>query len=117
MSEFEALMVGHLVGDFLFQTSRMAEGKNKNIVTLIVHSAVYTLCIFLFSSTVGLLSWWVYLVIFGTHVMIDTRLPSSWWMRTVMRTSASKNGSNWLSVVVDQILHVLVIYFLVLWAL
>jgi hypothetical protein len=51
MSLFDTLLIGHFVGDFLFQTAWMADGKKKRIVHLIVHAAVYTLCIFAFSST------------------------------------------------------------------
>lgn len=45
MSVFDTLLLGHLIGDFLLQTSWMAENKAKHILPLLVHSLVYTVSI------------------------------------------------------------------------
>ena len=47
------LLTGHWVGDYLFQTSRMAQQKRRGVKWLTIHVAVYTLE--LFSAAVLLL--------------------------------------------------------------
>jgi hypothetical protein len=114
MSLFDNLLIGHLVGDFLFQTAWMANGKNKRILPLIVHSTVYTLCIFVFSFNSDFLSWSNFFILIGTHVLIDSRKITYWWMSNVMRVTTSANNETWLVIVTDQIFHLLILYILLL---
>lgn len=114
MSLFDNLLIGHLAGDFLFQTSWMADGKIRRIVPLILHATVYTLCVFVFSAYVGSLCWTDYLIIWGSHVLIDSRKFTYWWIRTVMRVTRPLDNKDWLTIVVDQAFHLSVFYILLL---
>lgn len=69
------LLLGHLMGDYVFQTSRMALGKSKSCKTCSVHCLVYTLSVAIWllpeilgswSSTVIFL-----LIVFASHFVID----------------------------------------------
>lgn len=114
MSLFDTLLLGHLAGDFLFQTAWMSAGKRRNNLPLLVHSAVYTLCIIIFTYNMDILGWKDYFIIWGTHVLIDNRKFTYWWMRIVMRITSVTDKEAWLAIVVDQIFHLLVFYILVL---
>lgn len=110
MSVFDTLLVGHLVGDFLFQTAWMANGKKRNLVPIIVHASVYALCILVFSKNTGMLSWVDYFIIWGSHLVIDSRKPTYWWMSKVMGVSSEGDKEAWLTIIVDQTFHLLVLY-------
>jgi hypothetical protein len=114
MNLFDTLVLGHLVGDFLFQSTWMAEGKKKHIVPLIVHAIVYTLCVFVFSYSTNYLGWLDYFIIFGTHILIDSRKLTYWWMHNLMTITSAKESETWLLIAVDQIFHLLVFYILIL---
>jgi len=70
-------LCAHFIGDFAFQSAWMAMEKGKNVEVLIYHSATYTAP---FAAMLALLdgrtplvpSVLFALVIFGTHVLIDT---------------------------------------------
>ena len=57
MGLFNWLLVGHLVGDYILQTSWMQK-KTKEWLPLIVHSMVYTVTV----SITGIISRWFILV-------------------------------------------------------
>jgi hypothetical protein len=108
MSPFDFLFIGHLIGDYLFQTSWMAMNKATKWVPLLSHCFVYTLSISLVAwFGFGGLSLWGILFIFLTHVFIDRRTFVQWWVKTIMKTPTSQAG--WLSIVVDQIFHFIVL--------
>lgn len=102
---FEFLIVGHLVGDFLFQTGWMAKNKAVRWLPLLTHSAVYTLIVGLFALLGGGLSFWALAVIFLGHVVLDRKTFVSFWVRRVQTASGPEAG--WLGVIADQIFHVL----------
>ncbi len=112
MSLFDNLLLGHLVGDFLFQNAWMADGKKTRIIPLIVHATIYTLCIFVFTFTTDFLTWKDYFVLWGSHVLIDSRKPTNWWMRNVMGITTVVDSKAWLAVAVDQVFHLIVFYIL-----
>lgn len=108
VSPFDILLLGHLIGDYLFQTSWMAANKAKNWAALLTHSFVYTLAVGIVAwFGFGGLSIWGLLLVFGLHVFLDRRTFVAWWVRTVM-TSTGKE-SCWLSIVVDQVFHLIVL--------
>jgi hypothetical protein len=112
MSLFDWLLVGHLAGDFLLQTDRMAGYKAKEWRWMLVHVACYmaavTLATLLYawqnplsplSALVGLL------LVAVTHVGLDRRNFTSWWMRSI----GISQDKPWLAIVIDQVFHVLVL--------
>lgn len=108
MTPFSILFLAHLVGDYLFQTSWMAANKAKQWQPLVVHSAVYTFCIVVFAwFGFGGLSFGAILLIFVSHLILDQRSFVQWWVKTIMRTTGKEAG--WLSILVDQIFHLLIL--------
>lgn len=108
LSPFAFLILGHLVGDYLFQTSWMAAYKSSKWLPLFVHSAVYTFFIAIFAWIgFGGLSVLGIAIVFIAHLILDQRSFVSWWVKNVMKATGKEAG--WLSIVVDQIFHILVL--------
>lgn len=108
MSIFDVLLLGHLVGDFLFQTNWMARLKSSRWDALAVHAAVYTACVWaaagLGGATLGALP---VVLLFVSHVVLDQRAFVRWWARTVGGISRAED--QWLLVVIDQVFHLLIL--------
>ncbi len=119
MTLFESLVLAHLVGDYLLQTDAEANQKmHGSILNLPLwkHVAKYTA-----SCAVPLwyfgISFWFLIPIFVTHLFFDRRWPIIWWRRHVMRNSEeSITKMFWLTIMVDQIFHVIVLGLIVLLA-
>lgn len=105
MSPFDILLVGHLIGDYLFQTSWMAANKAKRWGPLLAHVFVYTSTVYAISFGFGGLSIPGILLIFVSHLLLDRRTFVEWWVTRIMR--APDGESRWLMIVVDQIFHII----------
>lgn len=112
MSTITWLLITHFIFDFLFQTEWQATHKAKGRLinrALLAHCSIYTLGFLPVILASGLHAAWL-LFIFGTHVAIDTRRPIIWWRRAIMQnTPATIAATEWLTIVVDQIFHILVL--------
>ncbi len=107
MNLFEALLIGHLVGDFLLQTGWMAREKTKSYPALVAHAAVYTATVTAASLLVGRISWAGIALLFVTHTILDRRTFVHWWGRRVQ--SITRPADQWLYLVTDQVFHMLVL--------
>lgn len=108
MTPFSFLLVAHLIGDYLFQTKWMAMYKATKWLPLLVHSLVYTVVVAVVAFVgFGGLSVAAVAFVFVTHVALDRRTFVAWWVRTVMGSTGKESG--WLSIVVDQIFHIIVL--------
>ena len=112
MTLFSWMVILHLIGDILFQTVFEAMNKAKGRLwnrALMSHCLKYTL-VFLPMVLLGLLAWPWLAFIFATHAFLDRRWPVIWWRRRVVGDSeeAVKN-TFWLTIVVDQIFHLIVL--------
>lgn len=105
MNLFTWLLVGHLVGDFIFQTRWMAENKASKWVPLLVHSAVYTMCVYLLSLGGEGLSWPATGFIFITHCLLDRREFVRFWTDKV----TGAKDVMWLNIIVDQSWHIVIL--------
>ena len=102
----------HFVGDYLFQSDWMAMNKTKAHFPALVHCVLYSVPFLL------IVPLWAFLIIFGTHFLIDRyRLAVYWiklinwnWKSTNFGYSESKPTyiSFWLMVIVDNTFHVLI---------
>lgn len=109
LTPFEWLIIAHLIGDYLFQTSWMAKYKATKWLPLLSHVTVYTFVLSIIAwFAFGGLTIWGILIIFVSHVFLDQRGFVVWWVRTIMRVEDNKQAG-WLSIIVDQIFHVLII--------
>ena len=71
------LIVGHMMGDYLFQNSRIALKKTSKTFPCVIHCTIYTLCILI---TSGWLDWRL-LIVFGTHFIMDRFRLAKYWRR------------------------------------
>lgn len=99
------LLVGHMVGDYLLQTSWMADNKASRWWPLLVHASVYTICIWVISLPAGGLSYRGLLLVFLAHLVLDRRGAVAWWVRTI----CGADHLPWMLTVVDQSWHLLVL--------
>jgi hypothetical protein len=104
------LLVGHLVGDYLLQTAWMADRKAEQWLPLLVHAAVYTLCVWLSSLPAGGLGPRGLALVFAAHLVVDRRRAVAWWVRNVCRAERVPG----MFLAVDQSWHALVLALAVL---
>lgn len=108
MTPFAYLIIGHLIGDYLFQTSWMAANKAKQWLPLLTHSFVYTLSVSLVAYIgFGGLSILGIAFIFLSHVFLDRRTFVSWWAENIM--GAKTKEVAWLKIAADQVFHIIVL--------
>lgn len=107
MSQFDWLLIGHLIGDFLLQTSWMAKYKATKWLPLLTHVSVYTIVV----ASVGWLSGGLSLegiaLIFIGHVILDRKTFVAFWVRRVQTAKGPEKV--WLSIMADQIFHVILL--------
>lgn len=85
MGKLLELFFCHLLGDYVLQTSFIANGKGKNWWHLVVHCMLYIFPFYLFFSS----CWQMYVLLFA-HFMID----------------AAKSRFNVINYKIDQMLHI-----------
>lgn len=107
MSQFDYLLIGHLIGDFLLQTSWMAKNKATKWLPLIVHVTVYTCVVTISGITSGGLSLLAIALIFISHVFLDRRTFVAFWVSKVQ--TAKGPEQTWLCIVADQIFHIIIL--------
>lgn len=127
MGLIAAILVAHLVGDYLLQSHWMAVEKVNKWLPAIVHGIVYTLPFLFITQSIPAL-----LVIAGTHVVIDHyRLAKhiSWFKnqfgpKNYRPKDLSNNGyaeevpgwmSVWLMIITDNTVHILINIAAVMW--
>lgn len=107
MSQFDWLLIGHLIGDFLLQTSWMAKYKATKWLPLLTHVLVYTIVVASFGWISGGLSLWGIAIIFIGHILLDRKTFVAFWVRHVQTAKGPEQV--WLSIVADQIFHVILL--------
>ena len=109
MNLFEAMLVGHLTGDYILQTRWMALNKEKKIGPLAVHSAVYSASVFLFAWPVQMMPVAAVLLVFVSHAILDRRAFVRWWMRHVSGIRENQPESPFVRTIIDQGFHIIVL--------
>ena len=111
MNLFTYLLLGHLVGDYLLQNSWMAMNKANKWIPLLTHCLIYTLSLVIAMIISGFpFSWMVVAVIFVSHVFLDRRVFVMWWTKRIMGVKAPEG--NWLTIMTDQVFHLLILGFI-----
>ena len=81
---FVLILLGHLIGDYLFQTKHMALNKSakgwSGVKTCTWHVLVYTASVCLMLWTLNL---WVWLAVFIPHWFIDRWSIASAWLKII----------------------------------
>ena len=99
------LLICHLLSDYYFQSQKMADRKDQDQKVLGLHILYVALPLFIV-SLFHLDLWWICLIILLTHAGIDYGKP---WVQKQLNVTAA-----W-TFALDQVLHVGIISFLVLW--
>lgn len=94
------LLLGHLIGDFLFQTDKLALHKTKFIHWNLLHAAIVTLCTLFFAIPLGETVFLLVLINGALHYVIDwfkPRLTKQWRI------------SGLAAFLIDQAIHLLLL--------
>jgi hypothetical protein len=118
MNIFTWLLLGHLVGDWMFQNDWMARGKQRRLFTkeILVHCLVYTgvIALTLWVATRARMTTPPYLtmlaIIFLSHWVIDAGNLASHWVRWWRQSQLT-----FVRIMVDQTMHVVVLAVLAEW--
>lgn len=126
-----ALLMGHLIGDYVFQNDWMAANKTNPLartggpieemlvatgkeldghLACTVHCCLYTVAVWL--TCWWFLPGWAYIVIFFTHWPVDRFRLAVYWMRLIGQKQFATNLSPWSVILVDNIFHLLVLFLL-----
>lgn len=141
-----ALLLGHLVGDYLFQNDWMARNKTNphpgehpdaateaeadawcdkwdlwmdGHAACAVHCVLYTLAVFLLLLPLGVIApWWFYAGVCALHWPVDRWRLAALWMRRVSGQKLFATGplAPWSVIVVDNVAHLIVLYVLAILA-
>jgi hypothetical protein len=107
METLALAFLGHLVGDYLFQTDWMAQNKKSQTIPCAIHSAIWTACVVLFTGW----GWLPFLVLFAFHFFQDRTYFIRNWMRWVGQDNfATGPYAPWSMVIVDNTFHLLQIW-------
>ncbi len=99
----------HMAVDWLFQTDWMARNKtNLRHPAAYVHSGLHALGMLL------VFPWFVALGVGFSHLLIDTRKPVTWWIKTVKQMPRSTPTYTHVEIWLDQIFHMAVLVIAVL---
>ena len=103
LTPFERGLVAHLVADWIFQNTWMAINKTNLLHPAAwVHAGIHTLAL---TWALGPLAG----VVLGiSHLLIDTRVPLDWWIRT-FKKSAGSPVSDLVAIATDQVMHITLI--------
>ena len=100
LTPFERALVAHLVADWMLQNDWMARNKTDlRHPAAWTHAAIHATCL-------GLaLGWQGGLVLGIVHLLIDSRVPVTWWMETVKACNEVPEAGS-IAIWLDQTLHV-----------
>lgn len=104
-----SLLLGHLLGDYIFQNDWQAANKTSRTWPCLVHCLFYTMAVFM--TCFWFLPWWAYPVIFATHFPIDRwRLARKFMTINHQEAFATGMLAPWSIIVVDNIIHLVVLW-------
>ncbi len=108
------LLIGHLLGDFYFQTNQIANGKETSLPSLCLHCLYYWIAMLL--TCVPVFSWKIILgatVASGIHLFIDI---TKYVYVSSTREKATLDEANGTVYLLDQFAHLSCLGILAFWA-
>jgi hypothetical protein len=102
------IILGHLVGDYLFQSDWMALNKKskgfKGLLACVIHCLIWTISMMIFTNNYNVL---LALTLFISHFILDRTKLVVWYLNTL---KIMPNPSMWKVIIVDNTLHLLMVY-------
>ena len=100
LTPFERGLVAHLVADWILQNEWMARNKlSLRHPAAWTHAGIQAVCL-------GLaMGWQAGLALGFFHLLLDTRVPVSWWIRTFKKCGQAPQAVL-IAIWLDQTLHV-----------
>lgn len=102
------IILGHLVGDYLLQSDWMALNKKKvgveGWIPCLIHCLIWTISMILF---IGKLNIILFLGLFLSHLILDRTNLVVWLLNA---TRIMPNPATWKVIIVDNTLHLLMVY-------
>lgn len=102
------IILGHLIGDYLFQSDWMALNKKKSnlegFVACIIHCTIWTISMMIFIGSNNIL---LALGLFLSHILLDRTNLVVWYLNTF---KIMPNPTMWKIIIVDNTLHLLMVY-------
>lgn len=115
---FEALIITHLIGDFLFQSRWETLNKDKKLLPLFLHCFIYTICFIpVFLIYKANLVWLFF--IFVSHIILDQRKFELWIIEKIkrFRKEEVKDWLWWAALMVtDQTCHLIILVIITLFS-
>ena len=112
MCPFDYLILAHLVGDYLLQTEYEALNKATGRFwnrALVSHCIKYTLCFLPVFWLTSINAGWL-IPLWLSHMFLDRRWPVILWRRYVMAGQETTIKNTFLlTIVVDQIFHIIIL--------
>lgn len=104
------LLIAHFFADFVCQSASLAQKKKKKFWFLLLHAAIYaTVFVLAFRASTPLKNaWFPFCIISISHFVID-------YIRVIFDKKQTDYTSPFVSFLVDQALHILIICVLVEW--
>ncbi len=107
------MLLGHLLGDYIFQDDFMATNKAKKgglgLLACLVHVAMYTICVAGF--TWPWMPWSGLVFVAVTHFFMDRYRIAAWWMKNCShQESFATNLAPWSIIVVDNVIHLFTLW-------
>ncbi len=109
-----ALLLAHLVGDYIVQWDWLAANKTvpgfRGLLACTVHCWLYTVAVWAFSW--WWMPWWGPALCFAAHWPIDRFRLARVWMIRVSGQAAFATGplAPWSVIVIDNVFHLLTLY-------
>lgn len=106
-------LVGHLIGDYIFQNDWMAINKKDRWFPALVHCAVYTACVYLLVGLFAGWPLWTIPIIFLSHLAIDKTMFVVHFAKLARREQFVSPESiffPWSMVVIDNTIHIAFLY-------
>lgn len=109
MMESFSLLIGHLLGDYIFQNDQMAKNKTQDSLTCLWHCVWYTGAILVTCS--WFMPWYLAIVAGVLHYPVDRwRLARKLMSYSGQDEFATGPFSPWSIIVVDNTIHLFVLY-------
>ena len=102
------IILGHLIGDYLLQSDWMALNKKKpnleGFIACLIHCTIWTISMMIFIGSNNIL---LALGLFLSHILLDRTKLVVWYLNTF---KIMPNPTMWKIIIVDNTLHLLMVY-------